>query len=170
MSGLPRKSARFSSRYPKRAATWGSSSREVRRRATPSARCAMRTDVSPSTSPGRSASCARLASSPGGGDGCLLFALRGDVAGRQGGSFAKEEVLHVLRDQLLRLFLPGHQAVLVQDHLHPLFPQLPGVGGNVVVDALSELARPRDGFETGRLALKFLAEHGTGHVRIIARL
>ena len=47
-----------------------------------------------------------------------------------------------LADQLLRLLLPRHQAVLVEDHLHPLFPQLPRLRRDVLVDPLAEFAGP----------------------------
>ena len=71
----------------------------------------------------------------------LLRLLR-DEAGRQRRALAEEEILHLLGDDLLGLFLPGHQAVLVENHLHPLFPELPRFGGDVLVDALAQLARP----------------------------
>src|SRR5262245_51968787 len=64
------------------------------------------------------------------------------VPGRQRGAFAEEEVLHVLGDEILRFLLPGHEPVLVQDHLHALFPEFPRVLGHVFEDALTELARP----------------------------
>src|SRR5438093_9693390 len=62
-------------------------------------------------------------------------------------------------DEILRLLLPGHQAVLVQDHLHPLFPELPRVSRHVLVDALAQVARPRRFVEPGQLFLELDAEH-----------
>ena len=76
------------------------------------------------------------------------------VAGRQRGTFPEEEILHVLGDQILRLLLPGHEAVLVEDHLHALFPQLPGILRYLVVDPLTELPGPRDVVEARQLLLK----------------
>src|SRR5215813_1422629 len=90
--------------------------------------------------------------------GMLLGLLR-DVIGRQGGTLSEEEVLHMFRDELLRLFLPRHQAVLVENHLHPLFPQLPRVERDVFVDALTELSRPRRRVEAWQFLLKLHAEH-----------
>src|SRR5438093_8568329 len=71
-----------------------------------------------------------------------LLRLLGNVAWRKRGALAEEKIFHVLGDQILRLLLPWHQAVLVQDHLHPLFPELPGVFRDALVDALPELAGP----------------------------
>ena len=53
--------------------------------------------------------------------GRLLGLLR-NVIGRQGGTLAEEKILHVFRHELLRLFLPGHQSILVENHFHSLFP------------------------------------------------
>src|SRR5574341_1093113 len=68
----------------------------------------------------------------------LLFALWRDVAGGQGGALAEEEIFHVLDDDLLRLFVGGVEAVLVEDHLAVLLPELAGLERNVVEDALAE--------------------------------
>src|SRR5258708_22271006 len=81
---------------------------------------------------------------------CLL----GDVAGRERGAVAEEEVLHVLGDEVLRFLLPRHQAVLVEDHLHALFPELPRVLRDVVVDALAEIAWPGNRVEPRQLLLE----------------
>ena len=64
-----------------------------------------------------------------------------------------------LRDELLGLLLPRHQPVLVEDHLHALFPELPGLGGDIFVDPLAQLAGPGLSLEPGQLLLEFLAEH-----------
>src|SRR5262249_41616315 len=87
----------------------------------------------------------------------LLRPLR-DVSGRERGALAKEKIFHVLGDEILRFFLPRHQPVLVQDHLHPFFPELPRLGRDVVVDPLTELAWPRHIVEAGQVLLKFDAE------------
>src|SRR4051812_17964059 len=85
--------------------------------------------------------------------GYLLGLLR-YVPGRQGGAFAEEEVFHVARHQLLRFLLPGHQPVLVQDHLLTLFPHLPRLRGDVFEYALTEFAGPRLGIESGQILLE----------------
>src|SRR5258707_61651 len=64
----------------------------------------------------------------------------------------------MFRDEFLGLFLPGHQPLLVQDHLHALLPQFPRLCGNVVVDALAELTGPRWGVKAGQVFLKFVTE------------
>src|SRR5713226_4010762 len=89
----------------------------------------------------------------------LLCGLLRDVSGRKGRAFAEEEIFHVFRDQLLRLFLPGHQAIFVEDHLHPILPEFPRLHRDVLVDALTELAGPWRRVEAGELFLKLLAEH-----------
>src|SRR3974390_2556312 len=53
-------------------------------------------------------------------------------------AFAEEVGLHLLHDEFLVLFLPGLQAVFVEEHLHVLLPLLPCELGNVVVDALAQ--------------------------------
>src|SRR5690606_13465285 len=74
----------------------------------------------------------------------------------------EEEVLHLPRDELLCLLLPGHQPVLVEDHLLALLPHLPGLGGHVLIDALSELARPRRRLEAGQVLLELDAVDEAG--------
>src|SRR5688572_19446265 len=136
---------RCSSRCRKGKVTWGSSLRGRRNPAPWSARCATRMGVCDSRS---------IASSP-------LFSLLRHVSGRQRRAFAEKEILHVLRDDLLRFFLPGHQAVLVEDHLHALFPELPRLRRDALVDALAKIARPWRRIEPGHLLLKLHALHRT---------
>src|SRR5262245_16852958 len=78
-----------------------------------------------------------------------LFRLLWHVSRRQGGAFAEKEVFHVLGDEVLRFLLPGHQAVLVEDHLHAILPELPRLGRDILVDPLTELARPRRRVQAG---------------------
>src|SRR6185503_10100436 len=87
---------------------------------------------------------------------CLL-GLLGNVARRQRGPLAEEKIFHVFGYEILRLFLPRHQAILVQDHLHPLFPELPRILRDALVDALPELAGPGRSVEAGQLLLEFHA-------------
>src|SRR5262249_12607629 len=88
----------------------------------------------------------------------LLRLLR-YVTRRKRRPFAEEKIFHVLGDEILGFLLPRHQPVLVEDHLHPILPELPGRRRDVVVDPLPELARPRRRVEAGELLLKLLAEH-----------
>src|SRR5262249_4656059 len=87
-----------------------------------------------------------------------LFGLLRNVIRGQGRTLAEEKVLHVFRDELLCLFLPGHQAILVENHFHPLFPQLPRVERDVFVNALTEFPRPRRCIEPGKLFLELHAK------------
>src|SRR5262252_4378371 len=88
-----------------------------------------------------------------------LLCLLGHVPRRERCPLPEKEVFHVLGDQVLRLLLPRHQAVLVQDHLHPLFPELPRVLRHVLVDALAELARPWRRIEARQLFPELRAHH-----------
>src|SRR5579864_7893930 len=89
----------------------------------------------------------------------VLLRLLGNVPGRQRGALAEEEVFHVLGHELLCFFLPRHQPVLVQDHLHAVFPQFPGFRRDVLENPLAELAGPRRGVEPWKLLLKLDAEY-----------
>src|SRR5262245_16886426 len=61
-------------------------------------------------------------------------------------------------DEFLSLLLPWHQAVLVEDHLHAFFPELPGVSGHLLIDPLAQFARPGRVVEPGKLLLKLYTE------------
>ena len=61
--------------------------------------------------------------------------------------------------QLLRFLLEGHEAVLVEDHLHALFPELPRVNRHVLEDALTEFTGPRRRIQTWQLLLELHAKH-----------
>src|SRR5262245_9403145 len=88
-----------------------------------------------------------------------LFGLLRDIPRRKCRPLAEEEVFHVLRHEFLRLFLPRHEPVLVEDHLHPILPALPGIHRHVLVDALAEFPGPRRGVETGQFLLELHTEH-----------
>src|SRR5262245_34023029 len=90
--------------------------------------------------------------------GRLLRLLR-NVVRRQGGTLPEEKILHVFRHEILGLFLPGHQSILVENHLHSLFPELPGVERHIFEDALSEFPRPGRRIESWKLLLELDAEH-----------
>ena len=83
------------------------------------------------------------------GERAQPFDLLRDVARRQRRALAEEEILHLLQDQLLRLFLPRHQAVLVEDHLLPFLPELPRLRRDLLVDPLADFARPGWRVESG---------------------
>ena len=88
----------------------------------------------------------------------VLFALLRDVAGWRAAPSPKKKSSMCFLHEFLCLLLPGHQPILVEDHLHSLFPHLPGVDGDVLVDALAELAGPGRGVEAGQLFLELLTE------------
>src|SRR5207248_8380749 len=73
--------------------------------------------------------------------------------------FAEKEIFHVLGDEVLRLFLPWHETILVQNHLHALFPELPRGRRDVLVDALAELTGPGRRIESGHFFLILPAKH-----------
>ncbi len=86
--------------------------------------------------------------------GGQCFLLR-HIAWRDAGRVAEQELFHLFRDDHLRLFLEWQQAVLVQNHFHPLFPHLPGLARDVVVDPLTERTRPRRSVETRQVTAEF---------------
>src|SRR5439155_23117021 len=98
--------------------------------------------------------CAGSGARPGSGG---LFGLLRHVTRRQRGAVAEEEILHVLGDEILCFLLPRHEPVLIEDHLHALLPELPGIFRDVVENALTELAGPRHRIEAGQLLLEFHA-------------
>ena len=69
-------------------------------------------------------------------------------------ALAEEELLRLLEEDLVGLRVARGKAVLVQDHLEVLEPHLPGLLGDGVEDALTELVR--EGLE--RHARQFLPE------------
>src|SRR6478672_3080611 len=64
----------------------------------------------------------------------------------------------MLGHEILGFLLPWHQAVLVENHLHAFFPQLPRIRRHVLVDALPQLTGPRRVVETRQVFLEFDAE------------
>src|SRR3954471_16110230 len=89
----------------------------------------------------------------------MFVLLLRNVLGWERRSFAEQKLLHVFRHQVLRFFLPGHEAIFIEDHLHPVFPQLPCGRRDVVVDALTELARPWRLLQTRQLFAELLTHH-----------
>jgi hypothetical protein len=96
----------------------------------------------------------------------LGFALFGDVVRREGGPFAEEEIFHVFRHEILGLLLPRHQAILIENHLHAFFPELPGLNGDVLENALAQFARPGWRVQARELFLEFHALHCAGCCRL----
>src|SRR5271157_85166 len=78
-------------------------------------------------------------------------------------AFAEEIGIHLLHDELLVLFLPGLQAVFVEQHLHVFLPLLPCQLGDVVVDALPEFAIERRLVEAFHFAAHLDALHHVCH-------
>src|SRR5438477_1577258 len=74
-------------------------------------------------------------------------------------TFPEEEVLHMPGNQVLRFLLPRHESIFVENHLHPVFPQLPGLRRDVLEDALTQLSGPRRRVEPRQLLLELRAEH-----------
>src|SRR5207248_3079758 len=95
------------------------------------------------------------------------LAARWNVAGWESGPFAKEEILHLFEEELLRFLGAEVEAVLVHDHLHMLHPQLPGLFGDVFIDALAEgVAFERHLVEAGHFLLELNAmDHASTLVR-----
>src|SRR5687767_8690187 len=90
----------------------------------------------------------------------FLLRLLRHVSRRKCGALAEEEVLHLAGHQLLRLLLPWHEAVFVQDHFLAVFPQLPCLGRDVLINPLSQLTRPRRCIKAGHVLLELDAVHG----------
>src|SRR5208283_3729513 len=85
------------------------------------------------------------------------------------GAFAKEIGFHLLHNEFLVLFLPGLQAVFVEQHLHVLLPLLPSQLRYVFVDALSQGAVKGRLVESLHFAPHFCAVHHPCHVEILHR-
>src|SRR5512146_222448 len=80
------------------------------------------------------------------------------------GAFAEEVSFHLLDDEVLVVFLPGLQAVLVEQHLHVIGPALPCLLADVVVDPLAE-RRVKGGLvESFHLLAELNAFHHVCHV------
>jgi uncharacterized membrane protein YgdD (TMEM256/DUF423 family) len=78
-------------------------------------------------------------------------------------SGAEEKLFHLLDQELARLRLDGRQAVLVDQHGLVADPGPPGLGGDVVEDALAELTRIWNAFQALGFALQVGAENGSRH-------
>ena len=83
-----------------------------------------------------------------------MLAFRHVPGGRAAASPKKNSSI-CLATSLLGFLLEGQQPVLVEDHLHALFPHLPGFRRDLFVDALAERAGPGRGVETGQFAASF---------------
>src|SRR4030095_8907639 len=71
----------------------------------------------------------------------------------------EEKIFHVPGDRFLRFLLPRHETVLIENHLLPVFPHLPRLGGHALIDALSKLAGPWRGIARGQILLELHAVH-----------
>ncbi len=86
--------------------------------------------------------------------------MLGYVLWWQGGTLSKEEVLHGFRYKLLSFLLPRHETILVEDHLHTLFPEFPGLGGDLFKDPLSQFTGPGWFVQRGEFPLELGALDG----------
>src|SRR5262249_9420470 len=68
-----------------------------------------------------------------------LFGRGGAVGGRQLRPLAEEELVGLVEKKLLPARRREVEAILVDDHLRVLEPHLPGIHGDRLVDALTEL-------------------------------
>src|SRR5207302_2141596 len=90
----------------------------------------------------------------------LGLSLRRDEIGRERGAFAKEVVVHLLQQKLLRFLGAEVEAVLVHEHLHVLHPHLPRFLGDALEDLLAErMALERHFIQAFHLFLEFDAEY-----------
>ena len=97
--------------------------------------------------------------------GLLVPASGGTKSGGKRRPFTEEVLFHLFEQEFLVLALAQVEAVLVHDHLHLLDPQLPGLLGDVIEDALAErVVVERPLVETFHLLLKLDAEHLPGAV------
>src|SRR5688572_10704868 len=80
-----------------------------------------------------------------------------------GGAGAEQEFLHLLGEKLPRLELDRRQPVFVHQHRLVTKPLLPGVPGDVVVNALSERTWIGAAIETLGFALQVTAIHHSRH-------
>jgi len=63
---------------------------------------------------------------------------------------AKKILLHLFDQELLRLGLPGLQAVFIEQHLGVLGPHLPRLGAHVLIDLLPQLGIKRGLIQAGQ--------------------
>jgi len=87
----------------------------------------------------------------------LAFGFGWDVAFGELGAFAEEELFHLFFHDFLGVGVQRIQAVFVHDHLGVFQPQLPGIFGDVFVDALADFALPGWAVEVGKIVPEFHA-------------
>jgi hypothetical protein len=100
--------------------------------------------------------------------GMHLFGRRDEFFG-QLRSRAKEILLHLLDQKLLRLGFPRLQAVFIQQHLGVLGPHLPGLSAHVFIDLLSQFGVERGFIQAGKFASKLCAFDHSRHGNIVTR-
>src|ERR1043165_829292 len=87
------------------------------------------------------------------------LSLLGHEVRRQRGAFAEEVRIHLLDEELLGLGRAQVEAVFVHEHLHVLYPHLPGFLRDILVNFLAErMALERDFFQAWHFLLKFYTE------------
>src|SRR4029079_2950325 len=95
--------------------------------------------------------------------------LRHVARWRRHGTATEQELLALLLEDFVRLLRGQVEAVLVDDLLRVLDPVLPGLGRDVVVDALAQSVVERLVGEAGELLTEFHALDHTAHGGGIAR-
>ena len=76
---------------------------------------------------------------------------------------AEEELVHLLDEELLGFLGTGLEAVLVEEHLLALHPFAPGLGGDVLVDLLTEVGVEGGFVETFHFGFVLCAEDHVCH-------
>lgn len=84
-------------------------------------------------------------------------------------SGAKEVLLHLLDEELLRLGLPRLQAVFIEQHLGVLSPHLPGLRAHIFIYLLPQFGIERGFIQAGEFASKLCAFDHTRHGNIVTR-
>jgi DNA-binding CsgD family transcriptional regulator len=97
-----------------------------------------------------------------------LFRRRDEFFG-QLCSCAKEVLLHLLDQKLLRFGLPRLEPVFIEQHLGVLGPHLPGLSAHGFIDFLPQFGIERGFIQAGKFASKLCAFDHTRHGNIVTR-
>src|SRR3977135_3269793 len=82
---------------------------------------------------------------------------------RQRSTLAKEKLIHLLHEKLLRLPRPRLQTILVQQHLLPFHPLTPRLLRNILVNLLPKLRIERRFIQPFHLSLESRVENHVCH-------
>src|SRR5260370_30623393 len=92
-----------------------------------------------------------------------FLVARRNILLRQRSTFAKEKLVHLLHQKLLRLPRPRLQTILIQQHLLPLHPLAPRLLRNILVDLLPKVRIERRFLPPVHLSLESRAENHLLH-------